>query len=147
MHGNAASFIQHQDGLVLRKIQGWWPHSMQGDGGQSVSSSTAWDTSGLLCTKCVHWAWGKRLRACRQTQSRDAIWLGSLSFCPCLSQLIPSAAAPHRSAFLWWQLRQWGTVAWYLLNSCHPVYSISLESLTHCCKDSTKAKSQILLCL
>lgn len=25
------------------KKQGWWPHSMQGDGRQSVSSSTAWE--------------------------------------------------------------------------------------------------------
>lgn len=41
---------------------------------------------------------------------------GPLSFCPCLSQPIPSTAAPHQSPFLWWQLRQWGTGVWCILS-------------------------------
>lgn len=106
--------------LSFKKDTGWWPHSMQGDVGWSVSSSTAWEYFRLALHKVC--ALGVRDEAeSIQTPSSDTLWLGSLSFCPCLSQLIPSAAAPHWSPSLWWQLRQWGPVAWYILNSCCPV--------------------------
>lgn len=94
-----ASFIQHQDGLVLNRKQAlmttqharWW------QAGQS--SSTAWEYFWLALHKVC--ALGVEGRGWEHDKLNPAtpVWLGSLSFCPCLFQLIPSAAAPHQSSF------------------------------------------------
>lgn len=98
MHGSSASFIQHQDGLVLRKIQaddhtackvmsdGLWAQAQPGN------------TSGLLCTKCVHWACGMRLRAYKLHPVTPFGWGPSAFVLACLSsfpvQLLLTEARP-----------------------------------------------------